>query len=77
MEALFFHAVVTRRRLIRPLSVSNPSFPLLNDPFYLLSSMLFGNLYIYFEWNGRTEIPGRFGPACHRRYDDRVLVEPS
>lgn len=31
----------------------------LTDPFHLVYSMLFGNLYIYFDWNGRTEIPGR------------------
>lgn len=37
--------------------------------------MLFGNLYIYFEWSGRTEIPGRVGPVCPRRYDDGVLAE--
>lgn len=27
--------------------------------FFCLDSMLFGNLYIYFDWNGRTEIPGK------------------
>lgn len=26
--------------------------------FFSFYSMLFGNLYIYFDWNGRTEIPG-------------------
>uniref|UniRef100_A0A8C4GVV4 UNC93-like protein MFSD11 n=1 Tax=Dicentrarchus labrax TaxID=13489 RepID=A0A8C4GVV4_DICLA len=28
----------------------------------LQCSMLFGNLYIYFDWNGRTEISGRVKP---------------
>lgn len=28
----------------------------------LVYSMLFGNLYIYFDWNGRTEISGRVKP---------------
>lgn len=26
---------------------------------FFIYSMLFGNLYIYFDWNGRTEISGR------------------
>uniref|UniRef100_A0A672FFU9 UNC93-like protein MFSD11 n=1 Tax=Salarias fasciatus TaxID=181472 RepID=A0A672FFU9_SALFA len=30
----------------------------------LQCSMLFGNLYIYFDWNGRTEIPGMAAAAA-------------
>lgn len=29
-----------------------------------ICSMLFGNLYIYFEWNGKTEISGKRRRDC-------------
>lgn len=44
------------------------SFTHLIDPFHLIIySMLFGNLYIYFDWNGKTEISGGLNlfKHCH------------
>lgn len=38
------------------------SFSYSTHQLYLVYSMLFGNLYIYFDWNGRTEILGRVKP---------------
>lgn len=39
--------------------------------------MLFGNLYIYFDWNGRTEIPGKRSRSSQKCFRQTLLTDAS
>lgn len=38
--------------------------------------MLFGNLYIYFDWNGQTEISGKASETSPDRIKLVILIKP-